>query len=96
MFLHGLFSLLSNPPLTLLPLFLCFSFSLSLSLPLSLLQQEQRILDFDLLLSDPPSPTAVAAFAGADVGFCCLGTTRGKSGVEGFVKVRGKNEQFKY
>ena len=27
------------------------------------------------------------AFQGADVGFCCLGTTRAKSGKEGFIKV---------
>jgi len=70
---------LPNSPPTLAP-----------SLPPSLLpflQQEQRVLDFDLLLSDPPSPAATAAFAGADVGFCCLGTTRGKSGVDGFIKV---------
>lgn len=49
--------------------------------------KEQRILDFDSLLTDPPSPATIAAFADADVGFCCLGTTRGKSGVDGFIKV---------
>ena len=27
------------------------------------------------------------AFQGAGVGFCCLGTTRAKSGKEGFIKV---------
>ena len=27
------------------------------------------------------------AFQGADVAFCCLGTTRAKSGKEGFIKV---------
>ncbi len=38
-------------------------------------------MDFDKLLE------AKATFQGADVGFCALGTTRGKSGVEGFIKV---------
>ena len=27
------------------------------------------------------------AFQGADLGICCLGTTRGKAGKEGFIKV---------
>ena len=27
------------------------------------------------------------SFEGADVAFCCLGTTRGKAGKDGFVKV---------
>ena len=42
---------------------------------------EQSIVDFDKL-SDSSD-----AFRGFDVGFCCLGTTRAKSGVEGFIKV---------
>ena len=40
---------------------------------------EQRVVDFDSL--------EAASFAGADVAFCCLGTTRGKAGKDGFVKV---------
>jgi hypothetical protein len=39
--------------------------------------QEQRVVDFDKLLEGEGK----AAFKGCDVGFCALGTTRGKSGV---------------
>jgi oxidoreductase len=42
---------------------------------------EQRIVDFDNL------DTHEDSFKGADVAFCCLGTTRGKAGKEGFIKV---------
>ncbi len=45
------------------------------------LKVEQRQVDFDNLDGTPD------AFSGADVAFCCLGTTRGKAGKEGFVKV---------
>ena len=38
-------------------------------------------MDFDNLDGSPD------AFAFADVAFCCLGTTRGKAGKEGFIKV---------
>jgi len=36
--------------------------------------QEQKVIDFD----DIESHSSV--FSGLDVGYCCLGTTRGKSG----------------
>eukprot|EP00094_Tigriopus_californicus_P011436 TCALIF_11041-PA protein Name:"Similar to HTATIP2 Oxidoreductase HTATIP2 (Gorilla gorilla gorilla)" AED:0.13 eAED:0.14 QI:32/0.33/0.25/1/0.66/0.5/4/64/428 len=42
---------------------------------------EQRVIDFDDIDSHSE------AFQGADIGFCCLGTTRGKAGKEGFIKV---------
>ncbi|XP_062616295.1 oxidoreductase HTATIP2-like isoform X1 [Saccostrea cucullata] len=42
---------------------------------------EERVVDFDNL------DQYKEAFEGCDVGFNALGTTRGKSGVEGFVKV---------
>jgi len=42
---------------------------------------EQKIVDFDNLNESK------AAFADADVAFCCLGTTRAKAGKEGFIKV---------
>ena len=38
-------------------------------------------MDFDNLDGYPD------AFLNADVAFCCLGTTRGKAGKEGFIKV---------
>ncbi|XP_067850206.1 oxidoreductase HTATIP2 [Heptranchias perlo] len=41
----------------------------------------QEIVDFEQL--DDYAP----AFQGHDVGFCCLGTTRAKAGVEGFIRV---------
>jgi len=41
----------------------------------------QHVVNFDDL------PAHAAAFEGTDVGFCTLGTTRGKSGVEGFKKI---------
>lgn len=41
----------------------------------------QEVVDFEKL------DDYAAAFQGHDVGFCCLGTTRGKAGVEGFVRV---------
>lgn len=41
----------------------------------------QYVVDFDDLSSH------AAAFDATDVGFCALGTTRGKSGVEGFKKI---------
>jgi len=42
---------------------------------------EQRVIDFDKIgeFSD--------SFQGFDVGYCCLGTTKGKAGKEGFFKV---------
>lgn len=42
---------------------------------------EQREIDFEKL------DDYVEAFRGADVHFCCLGTTRGKAGAEGFRRV---------
>ena len=42
---------------------------------------DQRVVDFDNLDGSPD------AFKDADVAFCCLGTTRGKAGADGFVKV---------
>ena len=39
------------------------------------------MVDFDNLDATPE------AFKDADVAYCCLGTTRGKSGADGFVKV---------
>jgi len=42
---------------------------------------EQRQIDFDKIDDYPET------FHGADVHFCCLGTTRGKAGVEGFRRV---------
>lgn len=44
-------------------------------------QVEQRVIDFDNIDNHGE------AFQGADIGFCCLGTTRGKAGKEGFIKV---------
>ncbi|OQV13359.1 putative Oxidoreductase HTATIP2 [Hypsibius exemplaris] len=44
-------------------------------------QLEQRVINFDEIEKHK------AEFAGFDVGYCCLGTTRGKSGAEGFVKI---------
>jgi len=42
---------------------------------------EQRVVDFDNLAQYGES------FTGVDTAFCCLGTTRGKAGKEGFIKV---------
>ena len=42
---------------------------------------EQRVVDFEKIQDFSNS------FSGADVAFCCLGTTRRRSGAEGFVKV---------
>ncbi|XP_060080860.1 oxidoreductase HTATIP2-like [Ylistrum balloti] len=42
---------------------------------------EQRIVDYDKLEDH------TEAFQGAHVGYCCLGTTKGKAGKEGFIKV---------
>lgn len=44
-------------------------------------QMEQIVVDFDKLDEQKE------AFSGFNVGYCCLGTTRGKSGAEGFYKV---------
>ncbi|XP_032894566.1 oxidoreductase HTATIP2 [Amblyraja radiata] len=41
----------------------------------------QELVDFEKL------DDHASAFQGHDVGFCCLGTTRGKAGVEGFIRV---------
>ncbi|XP_003225858.3 oxidoreductase HTATIP2 isoform X2 [Anolis carolinensis] len=41
----------------------------------------QEVVDFEKL------DESAAAFQGHDVGFCCLGTTRAKSGADGFVRV---------
>ena len=43
---------------------------------------DQKLVDFDKL-----SENHAEDFKGYDVGFCALGTTRGKSGREGFIKV---------
>ncbi|XP_071955135.1 oxidoreductase HTATIP2-like [Antedon mediterranea] len=43
---------------------------------------EQKIVNFDELESKHEED-----FKGCDVAFCCLGTTKGKAGVEGFKKV---------
>eukprot|EP00092_Neocalanus_flemingeri_P006801 GFUD01007344.1.p1 GENE.GFUD01007344.1~~GFUD01007344.1.p1 ORF type:complete len:236 (-),score=83.82 GFUD01007344.1:120-788(-) len=42
---------------------------------------EQKLVDYDNLSQYGDS------FTGADSAFCCLGTTRGKAGKEGFIKV---------
>lgn len=42
---------------------------------------EQVVVDFERLSEH------AAAFQGHDVGFCCLGTTRTKAGVDGFIRV---------
>jgi len=42
---------------------------------------DQRVIDFDKIEEFSES------FKGFDVGYCCLGTTKGKSGKEGFIKV---------
>lgn len=42
---------------------------------------EQAVVDFDKLTD------SADVFKGFDVGYCCLGTTRHKAGVDGFVKV---------
>ncbi|XP_053155975.1 oxidoreductase HTATIP2-like [Hemicordylus capensis] len=41
----------------------------------------QEVVDFEKL------DESAAAFQGHDVGFCCLGTTKGKAGADGFVRV---------
>lgn len=47
----------------------------------ALADMTQSVVDFEKL--DEHSDV----FKGSDVGFCCLGTTRGKSGADGFVRV---------
>jgi oxidoreductase len=42
---------------------------------------DQKVVDFDNLDDHR------IAFDGADFAICCLGTTRGKAGKDGFVKV---------
>ena len=42
---------------------------------------DQCIVDFDKL------EDYAHVFEGFDIGFCCLGTTKGKSGTAGFIKV---------
>nr|XP_056712806.1 oxidoreductase HTATIP2-like [Euleptes europaea] len=42
---------------------------------------KQEVVDFEKL------DESAAVFQGHDVGFCCLGTTRGKAGAAGFVRV---------
>ncbi|XP_033751784.1 oxidoreductase HTATIP2-like [Pecten maximus] len=42
---------------------------------------EQRVVDYDKL------EEYSEAFQGSQVGYCCLGTTKGKAGKEGFIKV---------
>ncbi|KAJ8299262.1 hypothetical protein KUTeg_023322 [Tegillarca granosa] len=42
---------------------------------------EQKVVDFDNLEAHAD------VFSNIDTGFCCLGTTKGKSGAKGFVKV---------
>jgi len=46
------------------------------------LLQEQRVVDFENL------DAYADAFKNFDVGYCCLGTTRGKSGAVGFSVTR--------
>ena len=46
-----------------------------------LFKVDVRVVDFDNLEKYRDS------FSGADIAFVCLGTTRGKVGAEGFVKV---------
>ncbi|XP_069133882.1 oxidoreductase HTATIP2-like [Argopecten irradians] len=41
----------------------------------------RKVIDYDKL------EEYTEAFQGAQVGYCCLGTTRGKAGKEGFIKV---------
>jgi len=43
---------------------------------------EQRLVNFDDLDASPE------AFSAVDSAICCLGTTRGKAGKEGFIKVK--------
>ncbi|XP_015271969.1 PREDICTED: oxidoreductase HTATIP2-like [Gekko japonicus] len=43
--------------------------------------QRQEVVDFEKL------DESAAAFQGHDVGFCCLGTTRGKAGADGLIRV---------
>ncbi|XP_066263424.1 oxidoreductase HTATIP2-like [Branchiostoma lanceolatum] len=43
---------------------------------------EQKVVDYEKLADDHAD-----LFKGHNVGFCCLGTTRGKSGAEGFKRV---------
>ena len=42
---------------------------------------EQNVIDFDKM------EESASVFEGFDVGYCCLGTTKAKSGAEGFFKV---------
>ncbi|XP_050409995.1 oxidoreductase HTATIP2 [Patella vulgata] len=42
---------------------------------------EQRVVDFEKLNEHAD------AFSDLDVGYCCLGTTKGKAGTDGFIKV---------
>ncbi|XP_059150819.1 oxidoreductase HTATIP2-like [Physella acuta] len=50
--------------------------------PLSLGPEfEQKVIDFDKVEDHKD------VFTSLDCGFCCLGTTRGKSGKEGFIKI---------
>lgn len=42
---------------------------------------EQKVVDYDKINEYEE------AFRGCQIGFCCLGTTRGKAGAKGFVKV---------
>lgn len=42
---------------------------------------EQKVVDFEKLTD------YAEAFQGCEIGFCCLGTTRGKAGAKGFVRV---------
>ncbi|XP_013789268.1 oxidoreductase HTATIP2-like [Limulus polyphemus] len=45
------------------------------------MKYEQRVVDFEKI-EDYGN-----AFQDLEIGFCCLGTTRGKAGVDGFIKV---------
>ncbi|CAC5413515.1 HTATIP2 [Mytilus coruscus] len=44
-------------------------------------EKEQRVVDFERLNDHKDT------FEGLDTGFCCIGTTRGKAGKDGFIKV---------
>ncbi|CAF4787287.1 unnamed protein product [Rotaria sp. Silwood1] len=57
---------------------LFFSYANDRQLIIFTITKEQRQIDFEKI-DDYPE-----AFHGADIHYCCLGTTRGKSGAEGF------------
>jgi len=48
---------------------------------------EQKIIDFEQLANNENTQQLEEIFKGHDTGFCSLGTTRGKAGVDGFIRV---------